>query len=564
MNKMASNLEPRLGGHILADQLVIQGADTAFCVPGESYLTLLDGLYHHQNSIRVVHSRHEGAAANMADAYGKMTGKPGICMVTRGPGATNASIGVHTAFQDSTPMIVLIGQIGRSMTDREAFQEIDYRRMFGEMAKWVAQIDQVERIPEYISRAFHVSQSGRPGPVVLALPEDMLSSMVTVADAKKSYPVEAAPTPEAMEELRDRLSKAKKPLLIVGGPTWNKQAVEDVTAFVEANNLPVACAFRYQDRFNNTHPNYVGDIGIGINPKLATRVKESDLLIIAGPRMGEMTTGGYSMLNIPETDQDLIHIMPGAEELGRVYNPDLGINSSLRQFCKMARELAPVDNSAWASEAAIGNADYLERIKPTDAPGDVNMSEIVSWLSNRMPEDGVVTHGAGNYSVWVTRFFQHRTYPTQIAPTNGAMGYSVPAAIGAKITDPNRMVVSFNGDGCFMMLGQEMITAKQFNAPVIFIVVNNGMLGTIRMHQEREFPNNVMSTELMNPDFVQLAESYGAQGERVTRTEDFEAAFERAVNCGRSALIELVVDEQALTPAQTLDQVRAAGSVKQK
>jgi acetolactate synthase-1/2/3 large subunit len=561
---MASNLEPRLGGHILADQLVIQGADTAFCVPGESYLTLLDGLYHHQNSIRVVHSRHEGAAANMADAYGKMTGKPGICMVTRGPGATNASIGVHTAFQDSTPMILLIGQIGRSMTDREAFQEIDYRRMFGEMAKWVAQIDQVERIPEYISRAFHVSQSGRPGPVVLALPEDMLSSMVTVADAKKSYPVEAAPTPEAMEELRDRLSKAKKPLLIVGGPTWNKQAVEDVTAFVEANNLPVACAFRYQDRFNNTHPNYVGDIGIGINPKLATRVKESDLLIIAGPRMGEMTTGGYSMLNIPETDQDLIHIMPGAEELGRVYNPDLGINSSLRQFCKMARELAPVDNSAWASEAAIGNADYLERIKPTDAPGDVNMSEIVSWLSNRMPEDGVVTHGAGNYSVWVTRFFQHRTYPTQIAPTNGAMGYSVPAAIGAKITDPNRMVVSFNGDGCFMMLGQEMITAKQFNAPVIFIVVNNGMLGTIRMHQEREFPNNVMSTELMNPDFVQLAESYGAQGERVTRTEDFEAAFERAVNCGRSALIELVVDEQALTPAQTLDQVRAAGSVKQK
>lgn len=561
---MASNLEPRLGGHILADQLVIQGADTAFCVPGESYLTLLDGLYHHQNSIRVVHSRHEGAAANMADAYGKMTGKPGICMVTRGPGATNASIGVHTAFQDSTPMIVLIGQIGRSMTDREAFQEIDYRRMFGEMSKWVAQIDQVERIPEYISRAFHVAQSGRPGPVVLALPEDMLSSMVTVADAKKSYPVEAAPTPEAMEELRDRLSKAKKPLLIVGGPTWNKQAVEDVTAFVEANNLPVACAFRYQDRFNNTHPNYVGDIGIGINPKLATRVKESDLLIIAGPRMGEMTTGGYSMLNIPETDQDLIHIMPGAEELGRVYNPDLGINSSLRQFCKMARELAPVDNSAWASEAAIGNADYLERIKPTDAPGDVNMSEIVSWLSNRMPEDGVVTHGAGNYSVWVTRFFQHRTYPTQIAPTNGAMGYSVPAAIGAKITDPNRMVVSFNGDGCFMMLGQEMITAKQFNAPVIFIVVNNGMLGTIRMHQEREFPNNVMSTELMNPDFVQLAESYGAQGERVTRTEDFEAAFERAVNCGRSALIELVVDEQALTPAQTLDQVRAAGSVKKK
>jgi acetolactate synthase-1/2/3 large subunit len=559
---MTSSSEPRLGGHILADQLAIQGVDTAFCVPGESYLTLLDGLYHHQNSIRVIHTRHEAAASNMADAYGKLTGNPGICMVTRGPGATNASIGVHTAYQDSTPMILLIGQIGRSMTDREAFQEIDYRRMFGEMTKWVAQIDQIERIPEYISRAFHMALSGRPGPVVLALPEDMLSSMAIVGDAKKARPAEAAPPPEAMEELRDRLSKAKKPLMIVGGPTWNKQAVADATAFSEANALPVACAFRYQDRFDNRHENYVGDVGIAINPKLATRIKEADLLIVAGPRMGEMTTQGYGMLNIPETEQTLVHIMPGAEELGRVYNPDLGINASLRQFFKAARALEPVDSLAWNGEAAIGHADYLGRLVPTKMPGDVNMGEIVKWLSERMPEDGILTNGAGNYTVWGHRFYQHKSYPSQLAPTNGAMGYSVPAAISAKIVYPERMVVSMNGDGCFMMLGQEMITAKQFNASVIFIVVNNGMLGTIRMHQEREFPNNIMSTELMNPDFVQLAESYGAYGETVMRTSDFSAAFERAVGCGRAALIELVVDPQALTPMQTLDQVRAEGSKK--
>ncbi len=556
---MAANLEPRLGGHILADQLAIQGVDTAFCVPGESYLTLLDGLYHHQNAIRVINTRHEGAAANMADAYGKLTGKPGICMVTRGPGATNASIGVHTAFQDSTPMILLIGQIGRSMADREAFQEIDYRRMFGEMAKWVAQIDQTERIPEYISRAFHVAQSGRPGPVVLALPEDMLSSMATVEDAKKARPAQAAPSPEAMSELRELLAKAKKPMVIVGGPTWTQAAIKDMTEFVEANALPVGAAFRYQDRFDNRHPNYVGDVGIAINPKLAARVKEADLLILAGPRMGEMTTQGYDLLNIPETHQTLVHIMPGAEELGRVYRPDLAINASLPQFCKAAKALAPVDSSAWATEAATGHADYLARIVPTEVPGDVNVGEIVSWLNKRLPEDAIITNGAGNYTVWAHRFFQHKAFPTQLAPTNGAMGYSVPAAIAAKAVYPDRMVVSFNGDGCFMMLGQEMITAHQFNTPVIFIVVNNGMLGTIRMHQERHYPDNIMSTDLVNPDFVKLAEAYGATGERVERTEDFADAFERAVASGKSALIELIVDPQALTPVQTLDEARAQG-----
>ncbi len=556
---MTANLEPRLGGHILADQLAIQGVDTAFCVAGESYLTLLDGLYHHQNSIRVVHTRHEGSAANMADAYGKLTGKPGICMVTRGPGATNASIGIHTAFQDSTPMIVLIGQVGRSMEDREAFQEIDYRRMFGEMAKWVAQIDQTDRIPEYISRAFHVAVSGRPGPVVLALPEDMLSSMATVADAKKARPATAAPAPEDMEELRELLVKAKKPLMIVGGPTWTPEAVADVTKFSETNNIPVAAAFRYQDRFDNRHANYVGDVGIAINPKLAKRVKDADLLILAGPRMGEMTTQGYGLLNIPETDQTLVHIMPGAEELGRVYRPDLAINATLPQFCKALNRLNPVDSSAWAGEAAAGHADYLERIKPTDVPGDVNVGEIISFLNQRMPEDGIISNGAGNYTVFGHRFFQHKAFPTQLAPTNGAMGYSVPAAIAAKVVYPERMVVSLNGDGCFMMFGQEMITAQQFQTPVIFIIVNNGMLGTIRMHQERTYPDNKIATDLINPDFVKLAEAYGATGEKVTRTEDFPAAFERAVACGRSALIELIVDPQALTPVQTLDEAHAEG-----
>lgn len=556
---MANNLEPRLGGHILADQLAIQGVDTAFCVPGESYLTLLDGLYHHQNSIRVIHTRHEGAAANMADAYGKLTGKPGVCMVTRGPGATNASIGVHTAFQDSTPMILLIGQIGRDMADREAFQEIDYRRMFGEMAKWVAQIDQTERIPEYISRAFHVAVSGRPGPVVLALPEDMLSSMATVADAKKARPAQAAPAPEAMDELHGLLAKAKSPLMIVGGPTWTQQAVKDVTEFSEANDLPIAAAFRYQDRFDNRHPNYAGDVGIAINPKLAQRVKDADLLILAGPRMGEMTTQGYELLSIPETHQTLVHIMPGAEELGRVYRPDLAINSTLPQFCKALKALKPVDSSAWAGQAAQGHADYLDRIKPTEVPGDVNMGEIISFLNTRMPEDAIISNGAGNYTVWGHRFFQHKAFPTQLAPTNGAMGYAVPAAIAAKVVHPDRMVVSLNGDGCFMMFGQELITAQQFKTPVIFIVVNNGMLGTIRMHQERHYPNNKIATDLVNPDFIKLAEAYGAQGEQVTRTEDFAAAFERAANCGRAALIEIIVDPQALTPAQTLDEVHAEG-----
>lgn len=553
---MDGQQQSRLGGHILADQLRIQGVDTVFCVPGESYIALLDGLYQQRNAIKVINTRHEGGASNMADAYAKLTGKPGICMVTRGPGATNASIGIHTAFQDSSPVILFIGQVARNMVDREAFQEIDFRRMYGEMAKWVAQIDDPARIPEYISRAFHVATSGRPGPVVLALPEDILSEMAIAQDVPAAVPVQASPSTENMDKFRDLLSEAKRPFLLLGGPTWNAKAVEDITEFSEANNLTVSVAFRWQDCFDNRHPQYAGDVGIGINPKLAERIKNSDLLIVAGPRMGEMTTQGYDLMEIPNTRQKLVHIHPGVEELGRVYYPDLAINSSLTNFASAARAIEPVDSTAWQGQSAEAHADYLERIKPTKVPGDVNMSEIISHLNKTLPEDAILTVGAGNYTAWAHRFFQHKMFKTQLAPTSGAMGYSVPAGIAAKLTAPERTVVSVNGDGCFMMLGQELSTAAQYGANVIFLIVNNGIYGTIRMHQEKRYPGNVIATDTKNPDFVKLAEAYHAHGERVEKTEDFAAAFERAQKCGLPAVIELVVDPEALTPNQTLTEFR--------
>ena len=434
-------MESRIGGHILADQLALQGVDTVFCVPGESFLPLLDGFYAQSNVIRVINTRHEGGAANMAEAYGKLTGKPGICVVTRGPGACNASIGVHTAFQDSTPMILLIGQVGREMMDREAFQEMDYRRVFGEMAKWVAQIDSAERIPEYLSRAFHVAQSGRPGPVVLAMPEDVLAEVAVAMDVKPARPAEAAPTVEAMTELRNLLLRAERPLMMLGGPTWTSQAVADMRAFAEANTLPVAVSFRAQDRFDNRSPNYAGDVGIGVNPKLAARIKESDLLLVVGPRLGEMTTQGYALMDVPQPNQTLIHVHAGAEELGRVYRPDLAINASMGQFAKAAAALEPVGGGQWKAWTEAANSDYRARLAPTVVPGDVNFGEIVSWLNERLPENAILTNGAGNYTAWVHRFYQYKHFKSQLAPTNGAMGYSVPAAIAAKIVESERMVI---------------------------------------------------------------------------------------------------------------------------
>lgn len=557
---MAGALRIRAGGQILADQLALQGTDTVFCVPGESYLAVIDGLYNHTNSIRMINTRHEGGASNMAEAYGKLTGRPGICMVTRGPGATNAAIGLHTAFQDSTPMILFVGQVGRDALDREAFQEMDYRRVFGEMAKWVAEIEDARRIPEYVSRAFHTALSGRPGPVVLALPEDMLTDMVEVADiAHPAMAPSIAPAAADMMALEARLATAERPFMIVGGATWSQAAVDDIQAFAENHGIPVGASLRSQDCFDNRHPNYAGDVGIALNPKLAARIKESDLLLVVGPRLGEMTTQGYTLLEVPNPAMTLVHVHPGVSELGRVYLPDIAINARMPEFAAAARAMAPGGVKAREGWVMNAHADYLARIKPTEVPGPVNLGKIVAWLNETLPEDAIITAGAGNYAVWAHRFFQHKKYRTQLAPTSGAMGYSVPAAISAKLTEPNRTVVSFNGDGCFMMLGQELATAMQFNANVIFIIVNNGMLGTIRMHQEREYPTRVHATGLANPDFAALARAYGAFGEKVERTEDFASVFAAAEACGTAAVIELVVDAEALTPEQSLSGARAQG-----
>ena len=550
----------RNGGQLLVDALLANGADMAFCVPGESYLTALDAL-HDAPEIDLLTCRQEGGAAMMADAYGKMTGRPGLCFVTRGPGATNASSGVHIAFQDSTPMILLVGQIGRVMRDREAFQEIDYRRMFGQMAKWVAEIDSAERVPEYISRAYHTSMAGRPGPVVLALPEDMQDDRAPSIRLNTAHRIQPAPSADNIADFRERLSRADRPLVILGGNFWTETGINNIRIFAETNHLPVTCAFRYQHLFNNDHPNYAGDVGIGINPSLSERVKNTDLLIAAGARLGEMTTSGYSLLDIPMPKQTLVHVYPGAEELGRVYRPELAINSGMDAFAKACVEMIPVKCS-WAKETKIANADYIAWSEPTKVPGDVNVGKIMHILRDTMPNDGIITNGAGNFAAFVNRFFRYRDFQTQLAPTSGSMGYGVPAGIAAKRIHPNRTVVTVAGDGDFMMTGQELATAKSHGINVIIIIVNNGMYGTIRMHQEKHFPGRTIATELENPDFQLLAKAYGAHAELVAKTEDFRAAFERAKESGKPAIIELKVDPEAITPSATLTELRAAATVR--
>jgi len=554
--------KPRHGGRVLIDQLALHGADTIYGVPGESFLAALDGL-HDVGSMRFVNARHEGGAAIMADAYGKLTGRPGICLVTRGPGATNASAGVHIAFQDSTPMILLIGQVGLDMIEREAFQEVDYRRMFGQMAKWVAQIDDARRIPEYISRAFYTATSGRPGPVVLALPEDMLSATVTVPDARPFKPVESGPTPEALDDLSGLLAKAERPLAILGGGGWSEATRADFEAFAEAHQIPVGASFRCQDYFNNDHPNYAGHVGIGINPKLAARIKDSDLLLVVGSRLGEMTSSGYSLFGIPEPKQSLVHIYPDPEELGRVYAPALGIVSSMAAAGRALRRLQPKNapREAWLAEA---RADFLAHSQPTESPGHVQLAEIMRHLRTALPDNAIVSNGAGNYTVWVHRFWQYRKYRTELAPTSGSMGYGVPAAVAAKIMQPDSPVVAFAGDGCFQMTGMEFMTAVQENAPIIVIVVNNGMYATIRMHQERHYPGRVSGTDLESPDFGAFARACGGFGATVERTEDFAEAFGQAQASGKPAIIEVRIDREALTPAASLSQTRDAALAKQQ
>ena len=553
----------RSGGQLIVDALQIHGVDTIFGVPGESYLPVLDAL--HDSPIRFIINRQEGGAAFMADAYGKMTGKPGICFVTRGPGATNASIGVHTAYQDSTPMILFIGQVGNDFVEREAFQEIDYRRMFGQMAKWVAQIDRADRVPEYIARAFQVATSGRPGPVVLALPEDMLAQVADVADTRRYSPVQASASPQQLAQFRNMLAVAQRPVLLIGGSGWDVAACNNIRDFASSNHLPLACAFRFQDLINNADSNYIGDVGIGINPKLAQRIKESDLVIAIGPRLGEMTTGGYTVLEAPITKQKLIHVHSDALELGRVYQADLMINSGMKEFADALADMEALDAAhKWQHTVAEAKADLLAwQVEPAifaqeNAP--LNLWQVVQEIMRQTPVDTIITNGAGNYATWAHRYFRYGGFRTQLAPTSGAMGYSVPSGVAAKIIDPERTVITFAGDGEYMMNGQELATAVQYKAGVIIIVFNNGMYGTIRMHQEREFPARVSGTELHNPDFAALARAYGASGETVLSTAEFAPALERALKYSREnqlpALIELRYDGNLITPGASLEAIR--------
>ena len=554
--KPADPIVTRTGGQLLVDALKVHGVDMAFGVPGESYLSVLDAFYESREQIKFVICRQEGGAANMADAYGKMTGRPGICFVTRGPGATNASIGVHTAFQDSTPMILFIGQVDNEVAEREAFQEIDYRRMYGQMAKWVAQIDRPERVPEMISHAFHLAVSGRPGPVVLALPEDMQVATATVSDTARYQRVAAHAGAADMNKVREMLAKAERPFVMLGGGGWSAQACADIREFIETNNLPTACAYRCQDLLDNRSPNYLGDIAVGMNPAIEKRIRECDLLLAVGLRLGEWTTINYTLIDIPRPKMKFIHVHPGAEELGRVYQADLLINAGMPEFAAAAKALAPVPGR-WAETTEAARAEYEAWQQPVKTPGTLNMSEVVTFLKKRLPPDAIITNGAGNFTLWVHRFYQYRGYRTQLGPTSGAMGYGVPAGVAAKLVHPDRPVIAFAGDGDFMMNGQELATAMQYGAKTIFIVVNNGMFGTIRMHQERHYPGRISGTTLHNPDFAALARAYGAYGEAVTRTEDFEAAFERAWNAGTAALLELRIDPDSVSPRATLSSIRA-------
>jgi len=556
----------RLAGHALVEALIAQGVDSAFGVPGESYLAVLDGFHEHREQIRFIACRQEGGAAFMAEAQGKLTGRPGICFVTRGPGATNASIGLHTAFQDSTPMVLFIGQVASDQRDREAFQEVDYRQMFGPgtlgMAKWVGEVHDPDRLPEYVARAFHTAMQGRPGPVVLVLPEDMLTRSTSAPVLARAEAAQAWPVPAALADLREKLLAAKRPFVLAGGGGWTPESCAALQRFAEAWALPVGCAFRFQDLFDNRHPQYAGDVGIGINPKLAARVREADLVIAIGPRLGEMTTGGYTLLQAPRPAQTLVHIHAGAEELGRVYAADLLINASMSCAAQALETLAAPSSLPWSDWTAQAHADYQSNLVP-QAVSPLDMAEVVKLLSSRCPEGTVFTNGAGNYSGWLHRFHQYPALQqhgrTQLAPTSGAMGYGLPAAVAASLLEPQRWVVNIAGDGDFLMNGQELATATGYGArKLISVVVDNGTYGTIRMHQEREYPGRVSGSDLFNPDFAALALAYGFAAARVDRTEEFAAALDAALQAGKPTLIHLRLATDVSTSRATLSSIREA------
>jgi len=554
----------RTGGQILVDQLKIHGVDLAFCVPGESYLAVLDALWDARETIRLITTRNEIGACNMAESFGKVTGRPGICLVTRGPGASHAMVGIHTAFQDSTPLILFVGQVAREAREREAFQEIDVKQMFGHTAKWAAEISDPRRIPEMVSHAFHIAMSGRPGPVVLALPEDMLVERCATADTAHYQIVRPSPSATAMTRLRELLAKARRPLMLVGGGGWSERSTRDIVAFAEANNLPACASFRCQDLFDNRHKNYVGDCSVGILPALARRIRETDLLLVVGARLGELTTQGYTLVEPPLPKQPLVHVHADADELGRVYQGELLIAAGMEEFAAAAKALKPVDHAAWDDWADGARRDYLKSLEPDRSPGTLDYGRVMTMIGETVPAETIMASDAGNFAGWLNRFYQFPGFRTLVGPTNGAMGYGVPAAIAAKLVHPERPVLCFAGDGGFMMTGQELATAVQYGANVIFLVVNNGLYGTIRMYQEREYPNRYPATELRNPDFAAYARAFGAHGETVRETAEFPAAFARARAAGTPAVIELRLDPEAITSRTTLTALRDAALARQR
>lgn len=556
-------------GQLLVECLVAQGVTHAFGVPGESYLAVLDGFHAYRDQIQFVICRQEGGAAFMAEAHGKLTGRPGVCFVTRGPGATNASIGVHTAFQDSTPMVLFIGDVASDMRDREAFQEVDFQSFFGPstkgFAKRVERIDDAKRIPEYVARAFATAMNGRPGPVVLVLPEDMLVQAVDAVALPRVEAVEAWSDPGSLRRLREMLLQAQRPIVIAGGGGWTVQSAQALQRFAENWKLPVGNAFRFQDTFDNHHPQYAGDVGIGISPKLAERIRQSDLILALGPRLGEMTTGGYTLIEAPRPKQKLVHIHSDAEELNRVYQADLAINASMSAAARSLEVLTAPTTLPWDAWTSATNADYLANLMPQTLPGDIDMPAIVGLLQKHLPEDAVLTNGAGNFASWIHRFFKHhglvKGHKTQLAPTNGAMGYGVPAGIAAAITS-GRTAFTIAGDGDFMMNGQELATAMQYGAKSIIVLLNNGMFGTIRMHQEREYPERISGTPLHNPDFAALANAYGYVGKRITRTEEFEPQLLAALERSTGTLIEVMLSPEVITTRGTLGAITAAAKAR--
>ena len=564
MPNRKNKTQKRTGGQVIVDHLIGNNIDRVFSVPGESFLGAMDAFYERGNEIQFINCRQEGGAAFMAAAFGKLTGKPGVCFVTRGPGATNASIGVHVARQDSVPMILFVGQVSVSSSNRDAFQEIDIPAMFKPLAKWTVQIDDAERLPELLSRSIKIATSGRPGPVVISIPENMQMQLANAPEVIPNQPINSNPSSGQIEQLGGLISQAQQPVMMLGASTWNSEACDQIADFAKRHDIPVVASFRCQDKINNDHPNYIGSIGPGTPPFITDLINGSDLFICAGVELSEIVTQGFKQFAFPRMEQTLIHIHPEEEELGRIYQPELAIQSSMTGLAVLLTGKTFKLNKNRKANTQELRGEFEKFVTPSTCPGDVHIGEILTWLDRRLPNDAIVSCGAGNYTHWILRFIQHRRFGTQLAPLGAVMGYSVPAAIAASIQFPERISVAFAGDGCFLMNAQEIATAKMYGARPIIIIINNGIYGAIRMHQERVFPQRSIGTDLENPDFVAYANSFGAHSYRITKTEEFEAAFEAAVNNQGPSIIELVVSKEAISPAFTLTELTEMSLQKQK